>query len=50
MFQTNKHLKFRSKPFASDMKWEDAQSFMLYAFVNDVDQDVTEGSDGVEHM
>ena len=44
------HFKFRSKDFFSDMQWSDAQSFMLYAFVNDVDQDVTEGSDGIEHM
>ena len=29
----------------------DAQSFMLFAFVNDLEnQDVDEGSDGVEHM
>ena len=26
------------------------QEFELLAFVNDVRQDVTEGSDGVEHM
>ena len=26
------------------------QKFELLAFVNDVSQDVTEGSDGVEHM
>ena len=26
------------------------KKFVLIAFVNDVDQSVTEGSDGVEHM
>lgn len=29
---------------------EEGQNFKLVVFVNDVSQDVTEGSDGVEHM
>ena len=29
---------------------EPGEKFELLAFVNDVSQDVTEGSDGVEHM
>ena len=31
-------------------KEEPGEKFELLAFVNDVSQDVTEGSDGVEHM
>ena len=31
-------------------KKEPGEKFELLAFVNDVSQDVTEGSDGVEHM
>ena len=41
----------RSKRFMDGDKILDAQSFMLFVFVNDLEnQDVDEGSDGVEHM
>ena len=29
---------------------EGGKKFIMMAFVTDVDQDVTEGSDGIEHM
>ena len=38
----------RSTPLNEDIA--SAQQFLLIAMVNDVDQAVTEGSDGVEHM
>ena len=37
-----KHNHFRST--------ESGENFKLLVFVNDADSDVTEGSDGVEHM
>ena len=41
----------RSKRFIEGDQVSDAQSFILFAFVNDLEnQDVDEGSDGVEHM
>ena len=45
------HLQIpKSRPFERGNKIKDAQSFLLMVLVNDVDQAVTEGSDGVEHM
>ena len=41
---------FRSKEFSEEDSPTDAQKFVLIAFVNDVDQSVVEGSDGIEHM
>ena len=41
---------FRSKEFSEDDSPTDVQKFVLIAFVNDVDQSVVEGSDGIEHM
>lgn len=40
----------RSKALQPWDNLTDAQEFSLLAFVTDVDQDVVEGSDGVEHM
>ena len=40
----------RSNPLDPDVGLASAQQFLLLAVVTDVDQDVTEGSDGVEHM
>ena len=40
----------RSREISLGRYLEDAQEFVLMAFVNDVDQDVFEGSDGIEHM
>ena len=40
----------RSREISLGRYLEDAQEFVLMAVVNDVDQDVVEGSDGVEHM
>ena len=41
----------RSKRFIEGDQVSDAQRFILFAFVNDLEnQDVDEGSDGVEHM
>ena len=41
----------RSKRFIEGDNISNAKSFILFAFVNDLEnQDVDEGSDGVEHM
>ena len=41
---------YRSKEFSDDDSPSDAKKFVIIAFVNDVDQSVIEGSDGIEHM
>ena len=40
----------RSKPYNSDSEDKGGETFVLLAFVTDVDQDVEEGMDGIEHM
>ena len=40
----------RSKPFDPDREDGGGKNFVLFAFVNDVGEDVTEGVDGIEHM
>ena len=40
----------RAKPFDPDRADGGGKNFVLFAFVNDVEEDVTEGLDGVEHM
>ena len=41
---------FRSKSFNSDGEDRGGETFVLLAFVSDVQQDVEEGMDGIEHM
>ena len=40
----------RSKPFNPSEKDGGGYKFVLFAFVNDVKEDVDEGMDNVEHM
>ena len=40
----------RSKPYNPDSADKGGETFVLFAFVSDVAQDVEEGLDGVEHM
>ena len=48
---TTQQSHHRSKRFLEGDKVWDAQSFILFAFVSDLEnQNVDEGSDGVEHM
>ena len=44
------NVNYRSQELSDEDSLSDAQKFVIIAFVNDVDQSVTEGSDGIEHM
>ena len=49
--QKKQHILFlRSKPFDAGQKDGGGQKFALFVFVTDVQQDVDEGMDHVEHM
>ena len=40
----------RSKPFVPDQKDGGGQDFLLFVFVSDVEANVDEGMDQIEHM
>ena len=41
---------WRSKPYNPGSKDGGGENFVVHAFISDVEQDVVEGLDGIEHM